>query len=365
MRRAILHIGTEKTGTTSIQKFLYENRIKLGASGSLFPSTAGFISNQNLVVYGKQAPEADLAPPSLDVNDASMLSDWKEAFAQDHCREVLAFQARHARQSTVIYSAEHLQSRLTQQSEIKRVARLLRPMFEQVSVLVYLRRQDRYAVSAHSTSVRGGDRRLFDFEAINAQGPYYNYRELLHNWSEVFGSDNLVVRLFEKPQLHENDVIADFCLHTGIDKAQRGLVFPEPENESLSFTALEMLRDFNSLAENDPRLCSCSKSELRPFILKHVQGIKDEFGRMLPARCSAETFYARFRDDNQQIFDQWLAGKGFDESFDDYPPVAAERPELKGLDAQLDALIESIASNRFRRLDARKLLGFRRVGQAG
>jgi hypothetical protein len=83
MKRAILHIGTEKTGTTSIQKFLYENRIKLGASGMLFPASAGFISNQNLVVYGKQAPESDLAPPSLDVNDATELAAWKEKFAQE------------------------------------------------------------------------------------------------------------------------------------------------------------------------------------------------------------------------------------------------------------------------------------------
>ena len=62
MKRAILHIGTEKTGTTSIQNFLYSNRIKLGAQGILFSETAGYLSNQNLVVYAKKAPEPDLAP---------------------------------------------------------------------------------------------------------------------------------------------------------------------------------------------------------------------------------------------------------------------------------------------------------------
>ena len=56
MKRAILHIGTEKTGTTSIQKFLFQNRRKLLSSGTLFPESAGYISNQRLVVYGKNAP---------------------------------------------------------------------------------------------------------------------------------------------------------------------------------------------------------------------------------------------------------------------------------------------------------------------
>ncbi|MGK0281165.1 MAG: hypothetical protein ACI82O_000695 [Patiriisocius sp.] len=345
MKRAILHIGTEKTGTTSIQKFLFENRIKLGANGKLFPASAGYISNQNLVVYGKQAPEPDIAPPSLDVTDADELAAWKETFAQEHCSEVLAFQERH-QDSTLIYSAEHLQSRLTTVGEIKRIARLLRPLFDQIEVVVYLRRQDLYALSAHSTSVRGGNKASFLFETINAQGPYYNYRTLLENWSEVFGEEALQVRLFEKSRLIDSDVVSDFLGVTGIDKLMLDLKRPNSVNEALSFTALSVLRKFNTLAESDSRLLGYSKSDVRSYLLDAVQDLQDSLGRVLPAKSSAINFYNFFKADNQWIADKWLNGIGFDENFESYPELISEEPEITDLDVQLDRLISKFSRSR-------------------
>jgi hypothetical protein len=345
MKRAILHIGTEKTGTTSIQKFLYENRIKLGANGMLFPESAGFISNQKLVVFGKHSPESDLAPPSLDVNDAAELATWKEKFAQEHCSEVLAFQARH-QDSTLIYSAEHLQSRLTTVAEIKRIAHLLRPLFDTVEVLVYLRRQDIYAHSAYSTSVRAGHQNSFSFETINANGPYYNYRLLLENWSEVFGEKALQVRLFEKPRLIGNDVVSDFQSVTNIDTLGLDLVRPKSVNEALSYTALCLLCEFNKLAESDSRLLGYSKSDVRSFLLVTVQDIQDSFGRILPGKSSALAFYDRFKADNQWVADRWLNGAGFDETFEAYPEVISAVPEIPNLDIKLDMLISEYSRSR-------------------
>jgi hypothetical protein len=345
MKRAILHIGTEKTGTTSIQKFLYENRIKLGANGMLFPASAGFISNQHLVVFGKQSPEADLAPQSLDVNDAEELAAWKEQFTQEHCSEVLAFQQRH-QDSTLIYSAEHLQSRLTTIPEIKRVARLLRPLFDQIEVVVYLRRQDLYAHSAHSTSVRGGKQIGFSFDSINAQGPYYDYRLLLQNWSEVFGEDSLKVRLFEKPRLTGNDVVSDFQSVTGIDRLGLDLVKPKSVNKALSFTAICVLQEFNKLADSDSRLLGYSKSDVRLYLIDAVQEIQDSFGRVLPARASASAFYDQFKAGNQWVADRWLNGEGFTENFEAYPEINSGEPEIPDLDMKLDMLISKFSRSR-------------------
>jgi len=345
MKRAILHIGTEKTGTTSIQKFLQENRIKLGANGTLFPASAGLISHQRLVVYGKQSPESDIAENSLDVNDAAELAAWKDKFAQDHCSEVLEFQKRH-QDSTVIYSAEHLQSRLTTIAEIKRIAHLLRPLFDTVEVVVYLRRQDLYAYSAYSTSVRGGQRKTFSFETINAKGPYYNYRLLLENWSEVFGEDALKVRLFEKSRLVGNDVVSDFQSVTNIDTLGLNLVSPASANEALSHTALCLLREFNALTESDSRLLGYDKSDVRMFLLDAVQDIQDSYGRALPEKHSALAFYDPFKADNQWLAEKWLDGVGFDENFDRYPAIVADAPEIADLDVQLDMLISKFSRSR-------------------
>jgi len=345
MKKAILHIGTEKTGTTSIQKFLFENRVKLAANGLLFPESAGFISNQLLVVYGKKSPESDIAPPTLDVNDAAILSQWKEQFVDKHCAEVVQFQNRHS-DSTVVYSAEHLQSRLTTVDEIKRVARLLRPLYDEISILVYLRRQDIYARSAHSTSVRGGEKRAFEFSNIHAGGPYYNYRLLLENWSEVFDAESINVRLFEKPRLIGNDVVSDFKSFSGIESMSVSLESPASVNEALSFTGLSLLRRFNSLENEDARLLGYAKPDLRGYMLSAAENIRDEFGRIMPARSSALDFYHRYRDDNQWIADQWLNGEGFNDNFDDYPETATAEPLIPDLDQRLDELLTQFSESR-------------------
>ena len=47
----ILHIGTEKTGTTSIQKFLATNRTLLKANGVLYPLSPGKVNHIGLEAY--------------------------------------------------------------------------------------------------------------------------------------------------------------------------------------------------------------------------------------------------------------------------------------------------------------------------
>ena len=49
--KAIVHIGTEKTGTTSIQKFLFQNRKKLRNGGFHFLQSAGSTNNRALPAY--------------------------------------------------------------------------------------------------------------------------------------------------------------------------------------------------------------------------------------------------------------------------------------------------------------------------
>jgi hypothetical protein len=339
MKKAILHIGTEKTGSTSIQQFLFQNRTRLSKMGYLFPETAGYLSNRKLVVYGKRAPEADLAEVPLDVNDPRELAQWKESFVLKHCEEILQFHSRHKNNSTVVYSSEHLQSRLTTTDEIKSVARLLRPLYDEMRVVVYLRRQDRYAMSAHSTAIRGGNSNSFSFENVNGQGPYYNYRELLQNWSGVFGEAAIDVRIFEKGRLQDGDVVCDFRNAMAVDPAAEGLKMPPAENEALSYTAQVILRKFNALPATDWRLTGNDATQARSFLLEKLQSVNDEFGKQLPSRKSADTFYAQFRQDNQWIADRWLKGCSFDESFADYPECKPEVPEVTDAGERLDELL--------------------------
>ena len=58
-RRAILQIGTEKTGSTTLQHFLAANRASLQANGFVYPEFCGAINHTGLAAYA-------LAPAKRD-----------------------------------------------------------------------------------------------------------------------------------------------------------------------------------------------------------------------------------------------------------------------------------------------------------
>ena len=123
MKRAVLHIGTEKTGTTSIQRFLLNNVQTLSDKGYLFPSSCEYLSNRNLVIYAKQDVPNGYLGSQLDFSDGK--ENWNSEFVSLHKKEVKEFQADGYVDPTVIYSSEHLQSRLTKKDEIVRVFEIL------------------------------------------------------------------------------------------------------------------------------------------------------------------------------------------------------------------------------------------------
>lgn len=340
MKRALLHIGTEKTGSTSIQKFLYANRRRLAQAGYLYPHSAGLMSNTRLVVYAKDEPEADLVPRGLDATDADALADWKTRFVVEHCAEVLPFLGRRG-DATLVYSSEHLQSRLTTREEIERVARLMRALVDEVRIVVWLRRQDRFALSAHGTAVRAGNPNPFSFERIGGTGPYYDYRRLLENWAAAFGEEALTVRVFERARLAKGDVVEDFREHADVGRGLRGLVRPEPENRALSWSAQATLRAFNAGRFDETRVSGHDRAALHRFLLDAVEAVEDPNGSWRPARAEAVAFQRRFDEANAEIAARWLGGQGFDSSFDEYPEHPAPPPAEAEAEARLEHLIDA------------------------
>jgi len=125
-RRAIVHIGTEKTGSTSVQNLLYKNTKVLKKAGFLFPSAScGLISNFRLLIQTRSAP--DLALMRLDKRhpvSADTLAQWRVKFEKRHRKEVESFQSQRST-STVIYSSEHFHSRLTDPGDLQALLQFL------------------------------------------------------------------------------------------------------------------------------------------------------------------------------------------------------------------------------------------------
>ncbi len=304
-RSAVVHIGTEKTGTTTIQHFLRLNRARLAEQGIGVPETLGPITHTWLATF------AELGPPGEDDGEAvsdAVKSERRKQFED----EMAALPAGIAR---VMFSSEHLHRRLETLAEVRRLRDLLAAHFDAIRIVVYLRRQDRLAASLYSTKIRYGA--SWDLPVLPGKrmrdSHYYNYRVLLEKYIEVFGRANVAVRIFEKPRLADGDVLRDYCQVAGIDFDQAAA--PDVKNPSLSAAALMVLGTLN---ERAPK-----RGEV--LIKEHFIRILEQHftsSQQIAPRQEAVKFAGWFRDSNawvRETFFPELAEGLFDEDFSAYP----------------------------------------------
>ena len=153
----LLHIGTIKTGSTSLQKFLYTNAKKLEAYGWKYPyinhalEELGIefdnISFKNGSVFNASWKVRVDELESADKQDWSEMWDIENRFEIDSKREAW-FRTweiinNHLCDSNVIISEELISWRNTV-SFLEAAKR----QYDNIKVIIYLRRQDRFFESA-------------------------------------------------------------------------------------------------------------------------------------------------------------------------------------------------------------------------
>jgi hypothetical protein len=132
--------------------------------------------------------------------------------------------------------------------EIVRLKNLLDPI-AQTTVVVYLRRQEDYLVSAYSTAVRLGSTEPLRLPGPRITRSRFDYRAMCERWADAFGRDNVKVAIFEPRQYSEpRDLLLDFARTAGLTLDLDRLEIPPRENQGLDWRLLEFLRRFNAAA---------------------------------------------------------------------------------------------------------------------
>lgn len=193
-RRAIkldLHIGTEKTGTTSFQSWLQAAQSALAAKGVFCPiwpqKFMASADNRMLSIVAQGFTPTDDGQQKLGLSSkpqyAAICDDFGKAFAD----KIDSHQTERW-----ILSGEHMQSRLVAAAQVERLERFLKPFFSEIIVHIHLRPQVDVARSFISTLTRMGARVTEDkLHAANPENPYYNYAALVARWENVFGAENI------------------------------------------------------------------------------------------------------------------------------------------------------------------------------
>lgn len=131
--KLILHIGTAKTGTTTLQHWFASNRESLQRQGIYYPNSLGKVNHRKLSIFAMNANKPD---DSFHQNQIFSVADhqiFKSNLTQDFEQEYV----ENLEINTWVISNEHLHSRLTKIEMINQVKQFISDKFEEIEVLVH------------------------------------------------------------------------------------------------------------------------------------------------------------------------------------------------------------------------------------
>jgi len=294
-KELFLHIGMQKTGSTSIQDACRVNRAPLAAAGLLYPRTPGDKNHIKLTLFAWDGGKTNRLPLAAGVGDPEKYRRFKSEFVDN-----LGAEIGREKCSSVILSNEHLSSRLKDPVQLERLAVALRSIARKITVVVYLRPQHELAISSYSTKVKGGSVRPMRFPRHD-QAFYFNYEWMLSLWADAFGERNLVVRIFDRSELIGDDIVKDFFDTIG-HAIPTGFVFSDARNPSLDTKTLEFLRAFN---EHLPAFQAGEANPERGDIIPAMEAIAKGGTIWLPKE-QLRAFADLFKVSNANVARQYL-----------------------------------------------------------
>ncbi len=313
---ALLHIGVEKTGSTTIQEFLYQNKILLKRQGVFFPELITFRNHRPVAVYCCKTTKSNMFTNIHGIDDLRKREKWKLYFWNLFASEMKKIDKGVEK---VIFSSEHFSSLLKDKEEIQLLKLFMEPYFSMVKIVIYIRRQDLIAGSMISNSAKAGSGKMMPKADQISHRHYYNFNKLVRKWSDIFGKGNLRLRVFEADRMTGKDLLTDFKQQVGI-YPDKGFIEPGRLNTSISATAVETAWLFNKKYPLDKY--KGDLNELRKIRLKLINQVNKNYpgpGIMFN-RKDAKKFLKQYKRSNSQLAKTWFnRRKIFSEDFSMYP----------------------------------------------
>lgn len=283
MTTIYLHIGTHKTGTTAIQRALFECRADLDAQNVLVPLSCHAMGSSHQLAWSLLPFNPPWYPVSSLSRDELFARLGDEITVSSPAKVILSsedFSLVDAAEGDACESLKALQTALSQW---------------EVKVVVYLRPQSDFLTAFYNQVHKDNDPRFKDKTVSGLMASLHgvlNYDLLLQRWSSVFGAENLIVKPFNKFR-ETGDIAHGFFRACGIDLAD----IPEIRtNESLDPELLAFRKMANKFQGGD-----ASKAALE-HVLSAVS-------RPVPAplftRSEAMEIVGGYATGNQQILSNY------------------------------------------------------------
>ncbi|AJC85827.1 hypothetical protein CAQ16704_0318 [Campylobacter sp. RM16704] len=219
---AYIHIGNWKTGSTTIQNFLTLNYNNLINLGFLYPKTLGMKINHPLLLKISREPKISKL----------YILNLKKEIKKSGCKNIIF---SHEDLVLLVKNINYLY-------ELKNF--LIYSGFNKIYIILYIRDTYGFLNSLCSQEVRAchlhtarntlaknfGMKNLFDYKTIT------------NSYSQVFGKENLIIKLFDKNEFYQGDLLKDFLNVFNI-KMDGSFIKPNKEikNKSLDLLGIELM----------------------------------------------------------------------------------------------------------------------------
>jgi len=228
MNRCIVHIGTYKTGSTSIQHSLHG----FGDDRFLY-ARLGDYPNHSLAMYSLFAAQPELHPIHMnDGVDAATVSDYIEKMRTDLEQAISASKGR-----TLVISGEAISS--IKRDGLVKLRDYFRNRFDDLTLVGYVRAPARRMTSAFQQRVQAGATDHFDPDR-----QYRSYKMTFDKFDEVFGRKRVKLWKFDVESFPERCAVQDFCARLGIDIPPKRIV---RLNESLPRHVVALLYTYGKM----------------------------------------------------------------------------------------------------------------------
>ncbi|MEM6381403.1 MAG: hypothetical protein AAF739_01920 [Pseudomonadota bacterium] len=266
-KRLILHIGATKTGSSAMQRVLYENRNRLARRGILYPDV-GVASDAHHILA------AAVHPQSHAMHPGELSADREQRIAQfGHLWDTIFSPQTMNRHHTVILSSEYLWGVF----EPDLYPRWKPTSVDEIIVYAVVRRPDQWFQSSYVQALKSGTGVEFDrWHERNASHPQEpsHFLKVLEGWGQITSPDRVIVRNYDR--LHdEPNIAADLLRVAGLPRPPLAIVWTKSKaNPSPSGDAIRLLREVNA-----SDMSMDTKQRMRRIILSQspTKPVGDEF----------------------------------------------------------------------------------------
>jgi len=278
MKKIILHIGRHKTGTSSLQRFLVENRDVLEKHGYYYPRSA--IKGYGHHEIAQPLSKREMLRKKLD----EVVTQPQFAAFFEEIEDAIG-------ERDVIVSSEAFQNCAPS---------LIAQLFSDydVEVHVYLREQAGYLVSSYAQSIQAtaNQMTLADYEKNIF---FAHYDRFIRNWCNAFQDSVVKVYLFDRSYLTNGDIIQDFlkralCLDEAVWQCFRPS--EEDQNPSLGGQLVEFKRRLNVIGLAD------SDADRRIYFALRNMAMMDKYqDKIAISRYTYDQLVSKYSEGNRSV----------------------------------------------------------------